>query len=698
MLLVLVAAWRFHPWPGVTRAVGEQDDLVFRNFHDAARVDGVAYRYSKGGDRGPARASHVTLPQVGRCRASLLRLELHTPGDQPPVALAVLGGGETLHSGSVQGRATLDVPLPGAALEGGDLDVALVAAPWTRGQNPRLLGVAVERVTWTPQSWTWPPTRQLLLLPLLAAAVAAQALALGSRIRTALLASAGIGGAAAVAAAWRPLEVAPYSARLLLFALAVCATQLTCALLLRESGQSPWSLPPGIYPAALIPILASGYWALWLFHVVLCRESGRAFCPPGGVTAVGTATSVAIVALLLVPDRARRLRWAGGVILLAAAAVGLLTLGALLRRPALDFMTLWQAGQRLAAGQSAYDLAHVAENHFGAVFKVPPFYGMLLLPFARLSFARALLVHRALDVTLYLLCGALLVRLLRPHVGRGVAVAAVVLVAGLMHPAFDTIAYGQIDIVLLAAMIGALLAHRAGRPLLAGLAIAFGTLLKLYPLLLAGDAVARRDWKLLGAIAGGLAALVALAVAVVGWSEHVIYATAVLPAIGGGTGWIENQTLNGFACRLLGYTAPRPVPLRSVALFTNAAFVVVAGATLLAAARRSDVRSPVRALQFAAFLVAMLLAVPAAWMHYSTLTVLPFVLLVWDAARRPFSRGEAFAAALAFGLVAYGNQWSFFDGRPAPGLGILALSLKLYGLLALWSLLLRRIWTAEPAR
>src|SRR6185295_19870312 len=97
---------------------------------------------------------------------------------------------------------------------------------------------------------------------------------------------------------------------------------------------------------------------------------------------------------------------------------GVVLLGALLRRPAVDFLTLWNAARLLAAGRSAYDLAHVTENHFGAVFKVPPFYAMLLLPFARLSFDRALLVHRALDVALYVGCGALLVRLLRPHVGR----------------------------------------------------------------------------------------------------------------------------------------------------------------------------------------------------------------------------------------------------------------------------------------
>jgi hypothetical protein len=188
-----------------------------------------------------------------------------------------------------------------------------------------------------------------------------------------------------------------------------------------------------------------------------------------------------------------------------------------------------------------------------------------------------------------------------------------------------------------------------------------------------------------------------------GWREHAVFAAEVLPRIGGGTGWVENQTVNGFLCRLLaGAYRPEPVHDRLIDLLTWIAFALVAAHSYRVAARSPDARSTAAALSFGAFLVVMVMAVPAAWIHYETVTIVTFLLLVWSAGERAVSPGLAFAVALAFGLVAYGNQWTFYDGGPRPGLTALALSRELYGLGLLWLAALRAaqrlVFTSVQAR
>jgi alpha-1,2-mannosyltransferase len=605
-----------------------------------------------------------------------------------------VAGGRTLLETSVQGPATVRVPLTGAALRRGDLDVLLISPAWTTRRDPRPLGVAVERVTWTPLGWTWPPARQLWTVPALSAVLAALALALGRSVRAAAGGAAAVGVLVAVASACRPLELAPYSHRLLAFAIAWYAPLLLCCLLLREAGHAPWRLPPLSGPAALTLITFGGFWSQWAFHAFLCRDSAGAFCPPGRVSFAGTATFVALGAVAMVSRSGTRLRLASICVALAAAAHGLMAAASAFRRPAVDFETLWIAARAVAAGQSPYRVGEVLQNHFGAVFKAPPFYGVAFLPFASLDLGPALFVYRALTAALYVGCGALLMRLLRGRLDPRLALTAVVVVMGLMQPAFDTMAYGQIDVVLLTLITAALLGTCLNRPALTGFGIASAALLKVYPLLLVGHAVARREGRVVAWTAAWLALLTGVAAAVAGWDVHVVYFTEVLPRIAGGTGWIENQTINGFACRLLTGQVVA-VPQRSSALdaVTYGGFLGVAALTAVAAWKAQGPSSARRAMQFGVFVVATLVAVPAAWIHYSTITVLAFVLLIRDGAERPFSPGSAFATAVAFGLVAYGNQWAFYDGSPQVGLTLLALSLKLYGLVALWVVMLGRAWT-----
>ena len=434
----------------------------------------------------------------------------------------------------VQGRRTLSVDLPRSALAGGDVRLSLTSPAWTRGKDPRPRGVAVERVAWHPTSWMLPPARQILVLPLVAVELALLLLRVGADSRAARLVPPVAGGLLALAAGGRPLEVAPYTHRLLIGIILLQGTLTLWSVLVHTPCRKWWRLPATVSPTAILLLMGTCYWTFVAYHAALCLETRR-FCPSltAVVAGLGVLAGLIVSTWFPAPRRtvvALAVTAAGGAV--QAIASGLLAF----RRPAVDFLTLWTAAHDFSLGGSLYKPAEVAANHFGAVFKVPPFYGMLLLPFARTDVRTALALDRALDVALYLVCGTILVRWLQERLGARIALCAVAIVLGLMQPAFDAIAYGQIDVVLLLLVTLALLALQGGRPAIVGLAVALAALLKLIRWSSSLFLAARREWRAVAWTAAWLVALVAVAVAVMGWREHVVYVSEVLPRIGGGHG------------------------------------------------------------------------------------------------------------------------------------------------------------------
>ncbi|MDQ5854679.1 MAG: DUF2029 domain-containing protein [Chloroflexota bacterium] len=437
------------------------------------------------------------------------------------------------------------------------------------------------------------------------------------------------------------------------------------------------------------------------FHGVLCAETEAGVCPRLGTRLIGSSTLTVLLALAIAPELVRRSPQSTALVVLALSGVAEAVYAAAfaLQRHGPDFFIHWRAAYDVHLGRPLYRLDALLANHFGHAYKLPPFYAMLLLPFAAADDTFILLLHRLLNIALYGGTGALLARLLHPRLGWPLALATLGIIMGLMQPAFDTIAYGQVDILLLLLLTLALLGLRSDRPWLVGLTIALATLIKLYPLIVSGFLLAQRAWKAVAWLVAMLALLTGIAVGVLGWQTHVIYLTQVLPRIGGGTSWIENQTINGFLSRLLtGTVRIDPVHDRIIDLLTYGGFMLVMALSLLLAARPFDQRSSRYALQVCLVMVVMVFAIPAAWMHYATITIPAFAILLWHATAQPFRVGQAAALAMAFGLIAYGNQWRFFTGTLNPGLPLLALSFKGYGLAILWGLMANTIWQAARLR
>jgi hypothetical protein len=443
----------------------------------------------------------------------------------------------------------------------------------------------------------------------------------------------------------------------------------------------------------------------WLgpaFQWVMTADGARNVTPAPTTSWIGAALLLALAGLgLWYALRGRLLAREQRPAALARGALAIFALAALAHlaymivfafgRAGPDFWILFKGARDWARGGSLYDLDAVLTNHFGHVFKVPPFYGMLFVPFVFQDGERILLFHRILNVLLLSATVLAWFRMWGLRVASAAGLGTLILLN--FRPIADTIAFGQIDVALLLALTLALWAMRAERDLLAGALIALGTLFKIYPVILLALFVAKRRWSGLAGFALGMALLNGVAVAVMGWEMHRVYLTEVLPNIGGTTSWVENQTISGFLARLA--AAPteseifrgRVLPLAGLAVSA----LVSLGACVLAL-RPAASRSTDFALQYGQFALLMVLAVPAAWMHYETLLFIPYAALLLHARGRVVSLPRAAALALSFALTGYGNQWSFYDGTVMGLLTVAGVSYKFYGMLLLGAVLAATLW------
>jgi hypothetical protein len=452
-----------------------------------------------------------------------------------------------------------------------------------------------------------------------------------------------------------------------------------------------------------LPIyLAVAWWMGPLFQAILTADGAQGVSPPVPTVWIGSILALGLAGVCalrwyrrtnhpftrsplhpLTPSPAHPLTaWA--LALFAAAAVA--HLGYMLwfafGRQGPDFWILFKGAREWARGGSLYDLAAIATNHFGHVFKVPPFYGMLFVPFVFQDGERILLFHRVVNAIL--ICATALAWFRMWGLRLFSAAGAGVLVLLNFRPFADTLAFGQIDLALLLILTLALWALRAGRDTAAGVLVALGTLFKIYPVILLAFFAAKGRWRALAGFALGMLLFNALSVAVMGWEMHRVYLTEVLPNIGGTSAWVENQTISGFIAR---FAAPPTDAVifgnRALALLATVVSGVVALVGCVLALGEARPRDTAYALQYGVFLLLMVLVVPAAWMHYETLLFVPFGALLLHLRDRAVPLPRAAMLALSFALIAYGNQLSFYTGTVMGILTIAGVSYKFYGMLLL---------------
>jgi hypothetical protein len=263
---------------------------------------------------------------------------------------------------------------------------------------------------------------------------------------------------------------------------------------------------------------------------------------------------------------------------------------------------------------------------------------------------------------------------------------------------------GQLNLVLLALLVGSWAADRSRRPVLAGMLLAGATVIKLFPGFLLLYFILQRRWRVLLACLGSMAALTVMTMSVFGMHAYRDYLSAGLTTPWEWRSAWGNLSLLGFWNKLFD-PAPRVgarVGIGGVAPIVRSAWlaglgtvvsdltlVSVLGWTVLKAESRSQ-----RDIAFALCVPVVLLLSPILWSHYLVLLLLPIVLLWRTLPRSGVARWDLWIAVVALWLNPEVWWLLFIPGYgrshgelvPSPRTTITALSIPTYALVGLFLL------------
>ena len=423
----------------------------------------------------------------------------------------------------------------------------------------------------------------------------------------------------------------------------------------------------------------------------------------------------------LVPPRSRALEF----LLLAAAAIAAPLawwfLGTLWRgaNSYNDFHDYWLAAKLITLGQSPYNiealraLAKTEHLQFlvGGGYQYPLPFAVAMIPFTALSFGNAVLLFNSVSLAVFGLSVAGWIGWAHGWAAelqwRRLALAGA---AGCYPPIYGTIANGQANLVLFPlvgvgialALDGTSVAQRASGGVLAGLA----AIVKLVPAVLAVPlAVGRRIDAAAGIAAGALGTL--------------LIADLLVPqGASGGSGlsslfdtdpYFTNQSFNGFVSRIV-RDSDRTVALWKAGFdpkLPRLALTVAFGLATLAVLWRNRGRLASRrglALGLGFALVAGVIGAPknSFWNQASALFAVGLLLAVDVPDLRLSRLGRTDLVLLGCwlaGSATFALYWTFPPAKTialAPLVSVLESS-SLYGLLALWWLLARRLRASQTS-
>ncbi|MFC0204975.1 glycosyltransferase family 87 protein [Novosphingobium soli] len=284
----------------------------------------------------------------------------------------------------------------------------------------------------------------------------------------------------------------------------------------------------------------------------------------------------------------------------------------------LDFRTYMCGAASL---KTPYDICHNGEFVSGFVYPPPSLIYFHLL--SRMPMDLAFLLHSAMSMAA--LAGAAWAALRLVDVPRSAAITAL-LAALAIAPIGTSIAAGQVNILLMASAVVGMGCASRGRPVCAGLAIALGFWLKIYPGLVPALFLTPRKWR---AALATVAACAALALVGLLWAApglYIQYFTALLPQAQGYTMPGVAQSLAGVATHVAaggGQPILHFVPIPEAVQLASR--VVLAVGVLLAMAHGLATREarPLDSLNL--LLCASLVAAPNAWGYHYAL-VFPAIL------------------------------------------------------------------------
>lgn len=669
---------RVEPWR-VT--VGPGDGIYFADMHDA-EAQANSFRWSKA-------QSTIKLPLLhhGWSTVAVRMLNQYPTADVADVWMR--DGSRALPiqvpSGSVRVVTTL---IHSQLSWQWYTPLILEVTPKQFGDDPRQVGISVSRVDVMPTAGAFGAHSVIVVMGLLLV-IGCGVVGHWMQLRMRALVGGALIGAVVYYAllVWLSQQLVPYLHWAVVWVwLVVCTLGIARVTHLYDRN---WSIRGHHLPI----VLAVWWWCMPLIQLFL---AGDGMPIPSWQLQVAPWLTGVVVGSWGVSEVIRRRNPAVGywpmLVMLAVVSVGyaIWQYREMLDKGSGDFGIWYLASQRWVFEGVLYKLDNIVDNPF-AGYKRPPFYIMMFTPFVRMNELDLLNGYRLLNIGLLVLTLGLWYRLMAPAMRLWWVAVMAILVN--YQPMLDALRYGQTDIVLLFCFTLMWWFVQQGRDGWAGAVIAFLTSIKIYPIvLLTFWGVKQRWWALAGFVLG-MIGWNAIAVVVMGWDLHVMFLREVLPSIGGTTSWIENQTIAGFITRFYEDEAvmnlfSTPGIARVASLISMALSAVVS----LTAMRDWSASRSEYGLQYALFIMLMVIAIPVAWIHYATILILPMLLLLNHYHERELSLTRSVMLMVSYGLIAFGDQRSFNYMYDLGTVTLFLSSYKFYGMVMLTGLLLYEVW------
>jgi len=286
----------------------------------------------------------------------------------------------------------------------------------------------------------------------------------------------------------------------------------------------------------------------------------------------------------------------------------------------------------------------------------------------------------------------------------------------MMPPIYDTLLLGQVNLLLLLLIGGALYLSSGARSqqqeIIAGFLLGIAAAIKLFPIVIGLSYMMRRRFTAFVSMIGGMLAMLACSIAVGGGLGNTVrYFTEVLLGFAGGTNTPVDQSIWPVMGRLFSISTfdfaflttdnhTRVVVDPIVNMPIVGSILALVGAicivciTILALFRspQGNLDAPMLLFEFSVTIVLILLTFPVVHDHYLSLLCIPIFLLIWQYRQEPLAvnRCRIRFVVLLFGLLlALQRYWRVIITRiPSP----LLLAFGFCALLLLWLALL---WLAK---